>query len=384
MATITLTQAVVDCLQCPRGKKKVEYVDANRTGLYIAVTPSTANYYLRYKKADGKTGHIKLGSTATMRLSEARQQVTQLKRDIAAGKHNVSEKVPTFADFFTDHYLNMAMNRKRSWKKDLSMFEVRLKDKFGKTPINKLSRRAVMEFHNELLEEEKLAPATCDHHLKLMRRILNWAIEIDIISENPLTRIPLFNADNKVENYLQPDELQRLMHVLNTHPNKMTCNVMKFLLSTGARLNEALQSKWSHINREKRVWTIPSTNTKSKRLRSVPLNDYALEVLNSLGTEEHIFLFMNFKTGTHLKEIHTGWDNIRKQADLPKLRIHDLRHSYASMLVNGGRTLYEVQQILGHSVPIVTQRYAHLSTKTLLSASDTASAFINEAMARTG
>lgn len=381
---ISLTQTVVDGLTCPPDKAKFEYCSSDRSGLYLALTPSTANYYLRYKDKNGKTGHIKLGSTATMRLSEARQQVNQLKRDIAAGKHNVSEKVPTFADFFTDHYLPHAKMRKRSWKKDQSMFDVRLKARFGSKILTNISRREAIDFHTFILEREGLSPATCDHHLKLMRRMFNLAVEWDIIDKNPLNRIALFNADNKVENYLQPDELKRLVHVLDTHPNRMTCLVMKFLLSTGARLNEALQSKWSHINREKRVWTIPSTNTKSKRLRSVPLNDYALAVLDSLDTEEHEFLFMNFKTGTHLKEIHTGWDNIRKQADLPKLRIHDLRHSYASMLVNGGRTLYEVQQILGHSVPIVTQRYAHLSTKTLLSASDTASAFINEAMARSG
>lgn len=380
MATLTLTQAVVDGLTCPSGKKKAEYVDLNRTGLYVAVTPSTAYYYLRYKD-DGKTTHVKLGPTSTMRLSEARQQVNQLKRDIASGKHANDNKVPTFSDFFTNQYSKHVSSRKRSFNKDLSMFQVRLNDKFGHKPLDRITRREVMDFHTHLLEKEGLAPASADHHLKLMRRMFNLAVEWEVIEKNPLNRIPLFNADNKVENYLKPKELNRLLHVLDTHPNRMTCMVMKFLLSTGARLNEALRAKWVHIDRVNRVWTIPSTNSKSKRLRAVPLNDYALEVLDNLDTDDCEFLFMNHSTGTHLKEIHTGWALIRKKAGLPHLRIHDLRHSYASMLVNGGRTLYEVQQILGHSVPTVTQRYAHLSTQTLLSASDTASDYINQALA---
>ena len=74
------------------------------------------------------------------------------------------------------------------------------------------------------------------------------------------------------------------------------------------------------------------------------------------------------------------WTSLRNKAGLPHLRIHDLRHSFASFLVNSGRTLYEVQQILGHSQSIVTERYAHLSTKTLQNASDCASVMIRGAM----
>lgn len=76
------------------------------------------------------------------------------------------------------------------------------------------------------------------------------------------------------------------------------------------------------------------------------------------------------------------WERIRAEAGLPHVRIHDLRHSYASFLVNSGRTLFEVQQILGHSQPQVTQRYSHLSTKTLQDAANTASVIIDSASRR--
>jgi integrase len=166
--------------------------------------------------------------------------------------------------------------------------------------------------------------------------------------------------------------------VLRTHENRGVCNVALFLLSTGARCNEALSARWEHVDVANRVWRIPATNSKSKRMRSVPLNDAALDVLSEIENREG-FLFVNPKTGTRRSTISKSWERIRTLAGLPHLRLHDLRHQFASMLVNGGRSLYEVQQILGHSDMKVTERYAHLSKKTLQDAANSASVVIRGA-----
>jgi integrase len=106
----------------------------------------------------------------------------------------------------------------------------------------------------------------------------------------------------------------------------------------------------------------------------VPLNDSALAVLNALMTAENYeYLFINRLTGLPYTCINKVWERIKNKAGLPDLRIHDLRHQFASFLVNNGRSLYEVQQILGHSTPNVTQRYAHLSTQSLQAAANAAS-----------
>jgi integrase len=160
--------------------------------------------------------------------------------------------------------------------------------------------------------------------------------------------------------------------------------IAMFLLSTGVRLNEALQAKWTQVDQKNRVWRIPASNSKSKRTRAVPLNDSALDVLNQLTTKggfENIFI--NFQTGLPYTTITKVWARLRNKAGLNSLRIHDLRHQYASFLVNSGRTLYEVQQILGHSSPTVTQRYAHLSTKSLQEAANSASVAIKSGLAAT-
>ena len=130
------------------------------------------------------------------------------------------------------------------------------------------------------------------------------------------------------------------------------------------------------------MWRIPALNSKSRRIRSVPLNDSAMAVIDQLESEGDSsgFLFISGKTREPLGYIHKVWNRLRKEAGLPTLKLHSLRASFASFLVNSGRSLYEVQKLLGHSSHSVTERYAWLNQKSLMDASNTASAVIEGAM----
>ena len=219
------------------------------------------------------------------------------------------------------------------------------------------------------------------HYLKLLRHALNLAVDWEMLDKNPAARVPLFNVDNKIEHYPDEKQLEKLMYVLINDGNRPVCSIILFLLSTGARMNKALQARWVHIDRRQTLWRIPSEISKSKKVRSVPLNETALAILDDLETEgKYDHLFVNVRTGKPYTTIHKVWSRLRQDAGLPHLRIHDLRHAFASYLVSSGRTLFEVQQILGHSSPIVTQRYAHLSTKALQEATSAASDVITDAM----
>jgi integrase len=253
------------------------------------------------------------------------------------------------------------------------LFRLRISGVFALKRLNEITRQQVQTLHTSVLEQG-LSHATADHHVKLIRHMLNLAVDWGMLDKNPAAGVPLFNRDNKVEHYLSDEELDRLLEVLRTDANRTVCQIATFLLSTGCRLNEALQATWSQIDKETRVWRIPASNSKSKRIRSVPLNDSALDVLSQLDTEGKFeYLFVNRLTGKPYGTIMKVWSRLRGKAGVPHLRIHDLRHQYASFLVNSGRTLYEVQQILGHSDPSVTQRYAHLSSKSLQEAAASAS-----------
>lgn len=374
-------------LQCPAGKSRIELCDTELPGLYIEVRSTRqgqGTYYLRYKDNTGKTCHQKIGRTTDIKLTEARAKAKSLKAEIQLGADprgdvKAQKAVITFTEFFDDHYLPYVKPRKRSWKRDEEIYRLRVKAAFGKKRLNEITRQGIQTFHTSVLDEP-LSPASADHHLKVIRHALNLAVEWGLLDKNPAAKIPLFNVDNKVERYLDEQELQRLLAVLRTDENRSICRIAMFLLSTGCRLNEALQATWAQIDRANRVWRIPASNSKSKKVRSVPLNDSALEVLDELNTEGRIeHLFVNVKTGKPYTTIMKVWSRLRSKAGLKQLRIHDLRHQYASFLVNSGRTLYEVQQILGHSDPSVTQRYSHLDSKSLQAAANTASVAIRGA-----
>lgn len=137
---------------------------------------------------------------------------------------------------------------------------------------------------------------------------------------------------------------------------------MTFLILTGARRSEVLRSQWVDIDFTNRIWTIPIT--KNKKVRKVPISDTLMELLQSIPKESKYLFPTNTKLG-HYKDIYRTWDIARRKAGICDVRLHDLRHSFASMLVNSGRSLYEVQTLLGHSSIKMTQRYAHLSDESL-------------------
>ena len=385
---IKLTPNVISHqLHCPAGTNRLELCDADLPGLYIevrATSPGQGTYYLRYKDGTNKTCHKRIGIAPDLTVPDARKQAKAIKAEIALGinpKGEAKKVMLTYDAFFTEEYLPYVTPRKRSWARDEQLYRLRIKSKFGGQRLDAITRQEIQAFHTALLEEG-LAPATCDHHIKLIRQSLNLAIEWDMLEKNPAAKVRLYGISNFLEHYLDPEQLQRLLAVLRSPDSpRSVCQIALFLLSTGARLNEALSATWSQIDRATRVWRIPATVSKSGKIRVVPLNDSALEVLAELDTEgEFEHLFVNRQTGKPYTTIMKVWSRLRLKAGLPELRIHDLRHNFASMLVNSGRTLYEVQACLGHSDPKVTMRYSHLSSKSMQDAANTASIMIQRGM----
>ena len=388
MAIVKLTQQYIDHqLVCPEGVQRIEFVSDERSGLYVEVRSASngyGTYYLRYKDSSGKSSHQKLGRTVDISLADVLRKVKELKAEIALGadpraENKARKAVVTFDEFFNDHYLPYVKPRKRSWDRDEELYRLRIKDVFGAKRLNQVTRLQIQTFHSGLLEEG-YAPATSNHFIKLIRHMLNLAVEWEMLDKNPASRIHMYAEDNKIERYMNDEQLANLLEVLRTDSCRLVCLIAMFLLATGCRYSEATSARWSEVDKNKRVWRIPASNSKSKRMRPVPLNATALDVLNQLTTEgvyEH--LFINRKTKKPYVNIAKVWERLRLEAGLPQLRLHDLRHQAASNLINSGSSLYIVQQILGHSDPSVTQRYSHLSMKSLNDASDNASVITQRA-----
>jgi len=392
MPVIQLTSDLLrQGLSCPPTAKRIEYCDREVPGLLIEVRSSSGSvptWYVRYKDALKKTCYYRIGSLSDVDLSSARKQATVFKSQLVKSDVTVHPTVawtPTnplkalnLDAFMRDHYFPHVKMHKRSWRRDDQLYRLRIGPRFGSYELSEINRREVQLFHNALVKDG-LSPASADHHVKLMRRVLNLALEWEMVEKNPLRGLKLFMVDNQVENYLNEEQLQRLLEVLRTDKNRTVCHIVMFLLSTGARLNEALTAQWSQMDVDARVWKIPAKSSKSKKPRSVPLNDSALYVLQQLcSRDQSKYLFPSpvKSEDAPYGPVTRVWHRIRKIAGVEKLRIHDLRHSFASLLVSGGRSLYEVQQILGHSDPKITMRYAHLSSEALREAANVASVLV--------
>jgi hypothetical protein len=249
MAVEHLTEARVKAHRCPESKRQDELVDAARTGLYLLTTQlGSKTYMLRFKSpATSKTAHIKIGRADDTTLIEARERVTELRKQISKGidpRYDQTENQPTdltYSDFMEEHYLPYVETRKRSANRDEQLYRIHVKERFGDTPLNRIKRKDIEQLHTDVFALG-YKPATVDHVVKLMRHSLYLAVDWEMLEKNPASRIPLFNEDNKVENFLSDAQLRNLLLILKTDHNRPVCAILMFLLSTGARLQEALDA----------------------------------------------------------------------------------------------------------------------------------------------
>lgn len=302
-----------------------------------------------------------------------------LKQQSHAGAPRPGQSL-TYATFSQDYYLPFARLHKRSWDRDESIIRCHLNPRIGTRLLHEISVFDVQQLQQELVDRQ-YQPATCDRILVMLRYSLNKAVEWQLLDRNPAGSVKPFRQDHSRERYLTGDELQRLLNLLQTHPNRRVCLLLLFLLCTGARRGEVFKACWQQVDLDVQRWTIPASHAKSKKARTLPLNVSAMQVLREVMRLNHAVgwpaqgrfpVFVN-RSGKAYRSIFKTWNRIRKQAGIPDVRTHDLRHQYASMLVNKGRSLYEVQQLLGHADPKMTMRYAHLSLDALQRASNAAS-----------
>ena len=375
MPIVTLTANLVRTAVCPAGKGKVDYFDGRRTGLLFEVRASGGKtWYLRYTDVRGVQRQHRIANVVDMSLDQARQKATELRGQIALGNDPSAQKavlraVPTFADFAADRYMPFVKGYKKSWDSDDSYLRNHLLPVFGKKHLDEINKHDVIAFHHGI-KAKGLALGTANRCLILLRYAMNLAVrwEIPGITKNPTKDVPLFEDPHNKERYLSEAEAQTLYRAVQASRNPMLQYIIPMLILTGARKREVLDAKWSEFDLERRQWRV--SVTKAGKPRYVPLSDGVVQMLSTMPHDNRTWVFPNHKTTKPYVSIFISWDTARKQAGLADVRIHDLRHSFASFLVNAGRSLYEVQKILGHTQIKTTQRYAHLSQDTLIDAAN--------------
>jgi len=382
MARTLLTRLVIDSAVCPSGRRKIDLFDTQCKGLVIEIRSTGGKtYYLRYSDSRGRQRQCKLADAADVNLEQARTLADKYRTKIAMGEDPVEQKrvvraTPTLSAFVEDNYLPYIKSYKRSWETDLSVLNNHILPTFGKKYMDEIERREVVTFAAKLIGSHK--PASVNRIVVVLRFIYSLALRWDTpgVRGNPCTGVKGYEENNKRERYLTEDETKRLIEAVQHSENPSLKFIIVMLILTGARKGEVLTARWNQFNLEQRLWRIPLP--KSGKARHIPINDGLMELLRVLPHFEYTdYLFVNPQTRRPFRTFFNAWDQARKKAGLPDVRVHDIRHSYASYLINNGRSLYEVQRLLGHSQIKTTQRYAHLSPETLLDASNTLSKAID-------
>lgn len=366
-----LTKRFVESI-VPQPGKNVQHWDSELKGFGVLVLPSgRRTYFVQYVNENRVKKHLKIGVHGQINAEEARNLAKQHLGGIAKGedpaaKRKANKELPLMKDLARDYLAGHAQNKKqqKSYKEDKRMIEKIILPALGNQQIMHVSRRAIEDLHHQLEKTSTQA----NRVLSVLSKMFTLAQEWSWRSDHPVKGIKRYDEQTR-DHWLQKEELSRFWETIDCYPSHRAALAIKLLIYTGARKNEALKATWDQFDLERQVWTKPSGSTKQKKQHHIPLSEQTLEVLKTLQglrNNDSPYLFPGKVENKPLEDIKRFWSKIKKEAELgDDIRIHDLRHTYASHLVSSGMSLTIVGQLLGHTQASTTQRYAHLADESL-------------------
>ena len=369
------TKTFIDGLPAnPRNAKsrEKEYADQQVIGLRVLVSKSARKFFhLRYRFRKKKR-IISIGEHPAVSVIEARKRANEYKNLLSQGLDPIAERDKqdsniSFKKFVKNEYIPHIKANKKTWKDDLSKLENHMIPVFGDLPLSAITARDLQKYQAKI--KTRNSPSTSNRHLTVLIYIFSLALQWQFIDKNPCTGIIKKYRESGKERYLSDKELKRFLTTLDQATQSVSIQVIRFLLYTGLRLSEATHIMWKNVNLTTSTVTLP--NTKSGKSRTVVLNQLAKNTIEEMvDLKINNFVFPGKGPQGHLLTPRRVFLSIRKKADLNNFRLHDLRHTFASICVNSGQNLYEVQKLLGHSSSQMTQRYAHLGDKELRAATE--------------
>lgn len=343
-----------------------EVRDTDLKGFGVRRLETVTSYFL-HTRVKGRLRRITIGKHGSPWTPDsARREASRMLLEIRQGQDPTnalaeqrltSEKFGTIAQRFLDHH---GTRLKPSSRADYErLITLQLGPTFGERPVSEIGRQEVARAHASW----KATPRQANYALAVLSKVLKWAQEQGYrkSDEDACAGIERYR-ESKRQRYLRQDELERLGGVLARRSehgdNPYVIAAIRTLILTGARLSEVLELRWEHVDWDGNRLCLPDSKTGAK---VILLSQAAREVLAAVPRiEQNPWVFAGQLHGTHLVNIHKAWSAIRKEANIPDVRIHDLRHSYASVAVGLGGSLPIIGHLLGHSQPQTTARYAHV------------------------
>ena len=384
-----LTKKLVDDLK-PKADRYFIW-DGQVAGFGCRVTPGGVKSFVVDYNHAGRRRRMSLGRYGALTVDQARKLALEKLGHSALGTDPMTARDQQRADItvneLCDRYLidGVAHKRETTIKTDVSNIDSHIRPLIGNKRVRDLDEADIRRFYNDTSQgkskkTEKAKPrgvrrirgglGTANRALAVLSAILSYAISNGFRDDNPARNVKPAKLEAR-EQFLTSEEIKRLSDLLTNleksgEANPYAIAQIRLLLLTGARRGEIANASWSNLNPETQMLLVPRGKTGR---RYIHLSAAAMEILNSLPQHSDWIFPARSGNGPY-QGLPREWRRIREMAGFPTLRIHDLRHTYASLAVQGGTSLYLVQALLGHSSPKMTQRYAHLADDPVASAND--------------
>lgn len=374
--------------------QSAEYViwDVAIPGFGLRVYPSGVKSYIFQYRNGQRTRKIVIGRHGAMTPHNARDKAVKFWNQVndggdpSADRYKLSDAI-TVSEL-CDLYLAEGCSHKKqsTLATDKGRIARHIKPLLGSMNVVDVSTDDVTKFMNDIISGKTAVDiktktrgraivtggkGTALRTVGLLGGIFSFAIQKGVRADNPVHSVKK-PKDRKMERFLTETELGILFQFLND-PSALVLNhnaipAIKLLLLTGCRKSEILKMKWEYVDLTNNYLTLPDSKTGEKK---VPLNDQSLQVLKTIPRikgNPHVFTAANKK---HFTGLQKCWEKIRAYLQMDDVRLHDLRHSFATILANQGASLLLIGKMLGHSDPKTTQIYAHLVDKEALKATQT-------------
>ncbi len=398
MATGRITKRSVDALK-PGDRDKLLW-DTDTPGFGLKVTPAGTRTFLVQYRVGGRKGRTrrvtigrhgrpwtdtKTSETKSLTPEVARKEAKRLLGLVTAGEDPAEDRTRarqaiTVAEL-CDLYLSEGVTTKKASTvaMDRTRVELHVKPLLGRRRARDIAQGDVERFMNAVAKRSGKGAAS--RTVGMLGGIFSFAVRKRLCAKNPVRGVERF-ADRKVERFLSLTELARLGETLSAAEregvNPYAVAAIRMLMFTGCRKAEILTLRWDDIDWEHNGLRLPDSKTGAK---TVALGAPAIELLHGLPrVEGNPYVFPGTKDHAHLVGLQKNWHRLRNRAELPDVRLHDLRHTFASVGAAGGDSLLIIGKLLGHRNAASTQRYAHLGDDPLRSAANRISQQIAAAM----
>jgi integrase len=386
-----LTDAFCRRLEPPAKGNRITY-DDDVPGFGVRVTTAGAkSFILNYTTRGGRERRYTIGSTSSWQTTAARAKAKELRRLIDDGGDPLADieaerEAPMVSDL-ADRFEAEHLPRKRARTADdyRRILRLHVRPALKHLKVAEVAFADIDRLHHKVTKES--GPYQANRTIAVLSKMLALAVRWKWRADNPCKGIER-NREYERRRYLSGDELAKLTVALQGARDQQSANAIRLLLLTGARRGEVLGMRWADVDLAVGTWSKPPSSTKQRESHIVPLSAPARQLLSEIADEqadkhhrhglgEHVFPG-NGDSG-HLREIKRTWRTLTRRAGLENLRLHDLRHSFASELVSSGASLPLIGALLGHSQVQTTARYSHLYDDPLRKAVERVGAIVEAA-----